>query len=74
MDFQLMATTFARIARKAAAATMKAVARIGEFMVIGVFLSDRTIQDRGRAMGRPVPQSPPLLWQRHQDLSPMTKM
>lgn len=37
MDFQLVATTVARIARMAAAATMKAVARIGEVMVIGVF-------------------------------------
>jgi hypothetical protein len=74
MDFRLAATTAARIVRIAAAATIKAVARIGEGMVIGGFLSARAFQDRGRAMGRPYGQFPLLLWQRHQDLSPMTKL
>ena len=36
MDFRLAAIAVARIARRAAAATMKAVARIGEGMVIGI--------------------------------------
>ncbi|WP_155765290.1 hypothetical protein [Mesorhizobium erdmanii] len=35
MDFRLTARTLARIARMAAAATMKAVARIGDVIVIG---------------------------------------
>ncbi|WP_202327047.1 hypothetical protein [Mesorhizobium sp. 113-3-9] len=52
----------------------KAVARIGEGMVIGGFLSYRAFWDRGRAMGRPCGQFPLLLWQRHQDLPSMTKL
>lgn len=73
MDLRLAATTAARIARMAAAAAMKAVARIGEVMVIS-FLLDRTLRDRGCAMEQPGNQFPLLLWQRHQDLSLMTKL
>ncbi|WP_167514637.1 hypothetical protein [Mesorhizobium intechi] len=72
-DFRFAATMVARIARMAAVAIMKAAARIGEVMVIG-FPSLQALQDRGDVMGQPDRQFLPLLWQRHQDLSPMTKL
>jgi hypothetical protein len=61
-----------RSASSAATASTKAVARIGEGMVIGIAPSGSGREGTGQG-AFDSRQLPSLLWQRQRDLSPMTK-